>query len=84
MTPIISKHCVFWYDDPSHLREAALVVQDPQYPMGLCGDEVDAGLVVTELDVLPGDLLPAVLLLQVRHIAGHMCGILTPFWFRLR
>lgn len=48
----------------AHLWETTLVVQDPQYPMRLSGDEVDAGLVVTEGDVLPGDLLPAVLLLH--------------------
>lgn len=31
---------------PTHLWEAALVVENSQYPMRLCGNEVDAGLVV--------------------------------------
>lgn len=31
-----------------HLREIALVIQNPQYPMRLSGDKVDAGLVVVE------------------------------------
>lgn len=39
--------------------------------MRLCGNEVDAGLVVEERDVLPGDLLPVVLLLQAA-IAIHV------------
>lgn len=51
----------------THLWEAALVVQNPQYPMRLGGDEVNARLVVTEWDVLPGDLFPAVLLLHGDH-----------------
>lgn len=54
-----------------HLRETALVIQNPQYPMRLSGNEVDAGLVVVECDVLPWDLLPAVLLLQQDHIKDH-------------
>lgn len=33
--------------------------------MRLSGDEVNAGLVVYKRDVLPGDLFPVVLLLQV-------------------
>lgn len=52
----------------SHLWETALVVQDPQYPMRLSGDEINAGLVVAERDVLPGDLFPAVLLLHGEHV----------------
>lgn len=52
-----------WSPSPAHLWEAALVVQNPQDPVRLCGDEVNAGLVVDEGDVLPGDLLPVVLLL---------------------
>lgn len=52
-----------------HLWETALVVQNPQYPMRLSSNEVDAGLVVTEWDVLPGDLFPIVLLLaQGSHV----------------
>lgn len=51
-----------------HLWETALVVQNPQYPMRLSGNEVNAGLVVTEWDVLPGDLFPAVLLLHGDHM----------------
>lgn len=51
-----------------HLREAALIIQNPQYPMRLCCDEVKAGLVVVECDVLPWDLLSAVLLLHVEQI----------------
>lgn len=55
-----------------HLRETALVIQNPQYPMRLSGDEVDAGLVVTKWDVLPWDLFPAVLLLQRHHTQDAM------------
>lgn len=36
--------------------------------MRLSGDEVNAGLVVAERDVLPGDLFPAVLLLHGEHV----------------
>lgn len=36
--------------------------------MRLSGNEVNAGLVVTERDVLPGDLFPAVLLLHGDHM----------------
>lgn len=39
--------------------------------MRLSGNEVDAGLVVVEWDVLPWDLLSAVLLLQEDHIKDH-------------
>lgn len=54
--------------DPHHLREVALIIQNPQYPMRLRGYEVDAGLVVTKSDVLPWDLFPVVLLLHGDHI----------------
>lgn len=60
-----------------HLWEITLVVQNPKYPMRLAGDEVDAGLVVTKWDVLPGDLLPAVLLLHGDHKQHHLSIILT-------
>lgn len=60
---------------PTHLWEAALVVKNSQYPMRLCGNEVDAGLVVQERDVLPGDLLPVVLLLYTT--------ITILMWFQL-
>ena len=58
----VCNRCVNVFPLP-HLGETALVIQDPQYPMRLRGDEVNAGLVVTKHDVLPGDLFPAVLLL---------------------
>lgn len=53
-----------------YLWETALVIQNPQYPMGLSGNEVNAGLVVTERDVLPGDLFPVVLLLHGDHMTS--------------
>lgn len=46
-----------------YLREAALIVQDTQDAVGLQGDEVDAGLVVSKGDLSPVHLLPNVLLL---------------------
>lgn len=55
-----------------HLWETALIIQNPQYPMRLCGNEVDAGLVVIEWDVLPRDLLPAVLLLWCDHMTHRV------------
>lgn len=58
-----------------HLRETALVIQNPQYPMRLSSDEVDAGLVVVKDDVLPRDLLPAVLLLQEDHVYVIIYGM---------
>ena len=56
--------CVCLVDIRPHLRETALVIKDTQYPMRLSRDEVHAGLVVAEEDVLPGNLLSAVLLLR--------------------
>ena len=47
-----------------YLREPTLVVQYAQYPMRLCSDEVETGLVVAEGLLLPRDLLPHVLLLH--------------------
>lgn len=38
--------------------------------MRLSGNEVNAGLVVTERDVLPGDLLPVVFLLHGDHMTN--------------
>ena len=46
-----------------YLWKVALIVQDVQDSRGLGGDEVDGGLVVLEVDVLPADLLLGVLLL---------------------
>lgn len=48
----------------SYLREVALVIEDAQYPMRLCCDEVEAGLVMAVGLLLPLDLLPHVLLLH--------------------
>lgn len=48
----------------TYLREAALVIKDSQYPMRLCCDEVEAGLVMAVGLLLPLDLLPHVLLLH--------------------
>lgn len=58
---LLQKAC--WCNSP-HLGKTALVIQNPEYPMRLSSNEVNAGLVVTECDVLPWDLLSAVLLLQ--------------------
>lgn len=59
-----------------HLGEAALVIQDAEDAIGFLGDEVDAGLVVTEGDFLPLDLLPQVLFLP-RQKLTEPC---TPGW----
>lgn len=50
-----------------YLREAALVVQDAQYPMWFRSDEVKTGLVVAEGLLLPLNLLSHVLLLHTQH-----------------
>lgn len=47
----------------SYLGKAALVIQDAQDAVGLQGDEVDAGLVVSKGNLSPVHLLPDVLLL---------------------
>ena len=52
----IALYCIY-------LWKVALIVEDVQDSCGLGGDEVDGGLVVLEVDVLPADLLLGVLLL---------------------
>lgn len=58
------------YWETSHLGEAALVIEDPEDAIGLLGDEVNAGLVVTEGDLLPLNLLPDVLFLWDQHLVS--------------
>ena len=65
----------------AYLWEVALVVQDVEDAGGLGGNEVDGGLVVGEVDVLPADLLLAVLgLLQpedvlVEEVLQRLVGV---------
>lgn len=47
-----------------YLRETTLVIQDPQYPMRLSSDEVEAVLVLAVRLLLPLNLFPHVLLLH--------------------
>lgn len=75
MTDIQVCSCLSFLSPLLHLWETALVVQNSQYPMRLSGDEVDAGLVVTEWDVLPGNLFPAVLLLHGDHIHHNVRSV---------
>lgn len=57
----------------AHLGEAALVIEDAQDAVRLQGDEVDAGLVVSEGDLPPADLLAEVLLLQAAGLSAYSC-----------
>lgn len=57
----------------AHLGEAALVIENAQDAVRLQGDEVDAGLVVSEGDLPPANLLAEVLLLQVARLRAYSC-----------
>lgn len=60
-----------------HLWKPALIIKNTEYPMGLCCNEVYAGLVVRERHLFPVDLLSAVFILahsKENHFsdANHM------------
>lgn len=46
-----------------HLWKPALIIKNSEYPMGLCCNEVNAGLVVGERHLFPDDLLSVILIL---------------------
>lgn len=46
-----------------HLWKPALIIKNSEYPMGLCCNEVYAGLVVRERHLFPVDLLSAIFIL---------------------